>query len=160
MAVTHTHARMLKHKYLPSTPSLNRSYVRNPCMILTIQKCLMQHMQNATKICSAILKMACEMLQLTSIRLGIELQMQLVWCAAPGACKTDEWCKHTSISMLIETCLNLTIISRLIKGRKTWGWKTYITHKHTYYSIALAWRVRINNTVRIIIPANYCTPTN
>ncbi|KAF5932228.1 hypothetical protein HYC85_028399 [Camellia sinensis] len=45
MAVTHTHARMLKHKYLPSTPSQNKRYVRNPCMIPTIQKCLMQHMQ-------------------------------------------------------------------------------------------------------------------
>ena len=48
------------------------------CMILTMLKCLMQHMQNATKIGPAILRMACEMLQLTSIQLGIEIQMQLV----------------------------------------------------------------------------------
>ena len=50
----------------------------------------MQHMENATKIGSAILKMASKMLQLTSIQLGIEIQMQLVWCAEPGACNTDE----------------------------------------------------------------------
>ena len=46
LAFTHTHVRMLKHKYLPSTPSHNRSYVRNPYMVLTIQKCLMRHIQN------------------------------------------------------------------------------------------------------------------
>ena len=47
-------------------------------------------MQNATTIGSAILRMAYEMLQLTRIQLGIEVQRQLVWCAEPGACKTDE----------------------------------------------------------------------
>ena len=52
--------------------------VRNQCMILTIQKCLIQHMQNATIAGSAILDMACEMLQLTHIQFEIEIQMQLV----------------------------------------------------------------------------------
>ena len=78
MAVTHTHVRMLKQQNLPSPPSQNTSYVRNPCMILIIQKCLMQHMQNATIAGSAILNMAYEMLQLTCIQFGIENTMQLV----------------------------------------------------------------------------------
>ena len=47
-------------------------------MILTIQKCLMQHMQNATIAGLAILDMAYEMLQLTCIQLEIENTMQLV----------------------------------------------------------------------------------
>ena len=50
----------------------------------------MQHMQNATIAGSAILNMAYEMLQLTCIQFGIESTMQLVWCAEPGACNTDE----------------------------------------------------------------------
>ena len=35
-------------------------------------------------------KMAYEMLQLSCIQFGIESTMQLVWCAEPGACNTDE----------------------------------------------------------------------
>ena len=35
-------------------------------------------------------KMAYGLLQLSCIQFGIESTMQLVWCAEPGACKTDE----------------------------------------------------------------------
>ena len=35
-------------------------------------------------------KMVYEMLQLSFIQFGIKIQMQLVWCAEPGACNTDE----------------------------------------------------------------------
>ena len=35
-------------------------------------------------------KLVYEMLQLPCIQLGIESAMQLVWCAEPDACNTDE----------------------------------------------------------------------
>ena len=35
-------------------------------------------------------KMVYEMLQLSCIQFRIESTMQLVWCAEPGACDTDE----------------------------------------------------------------------
>ena len=41
-------------------------------------ECLMQRMQDETIAGSAILKMACEMLQLSRIQFGIEIQMQFV----------------------------------------------------------------------------------
>ena len=48
------------------------------------------HAKMQTIAGSAILNVAYEMLQLTCIQFGIESTMQLVWCAEPGACKTDE----------------------------------------------------------------------
>ena len=48
------------------------------------------HAKMQTIAGSAILNVAYEMLQLTCIQFEIESTMQLVWCAEPGACKTDE----------------------------------------------------------------------
>ena len=59
-------------------------------MILVHVKWLMHRIQNVTRVGSANLGMACEMLQLTSTQLGIEMQVQLARCIEPGACNTDE----------------------------------------------------------------------
>ena len=48
---------------------------------------LMQHMQDAIRVGSANLSMACEMQSVDArIQFGIEVQMQLAWCTEPGAC--------------------------------------------------------------------------
>ena len=48
------------------------------------------HAKMQTIAGSAILNMVYGMLQLSRIQFGIESTMQLVWCAEPGACNTDE----------------------------------------------------------------------
>ena len=132
MAATHMHARMLKHKNSPSTLSQNRNSLEIHAWILCIQKCLMQHMQNATIAGSAILNMAYEMLQLTCIQFW-NWNTNAVSMMRRARCMQNRWMNANMLSycMLIETCPNLTIISRYIKGKKDVGLED-IHHTHAH----------------------------
>ena len=89
MAVPHTHARMLKHK----------AYRVLQAKIETILE--IKHDPKYTKMPNAThancnysglgySRTLYGMLQLSCIQFRFESTMQLVWCAEPGACKTDE----------------------------------------------------------------------
>ena len=90
MEVTHTHARMLKHR----TYRVLQAKIETTIEIMHDPKYTEMpnatHAKKQTIAGSAILIMAYGMLQLTCIQFGIESTMQLVWCAEPGACNTDE----------------------------------------------------------------------
>ena len=78
MAVTHMHARMLKHKtyrVLQAKTEFTLEIMHDPKYAEMPNA---THAKMQTKAGSAILNMAYEMLQLTCIQFGIESTMQLV----------------------------------------------------------------------------------
>ena len=78
MAVTHTHARMLKHKTPRVLQAKTETHLKSCMNPKYTEMSNATHALMQTIAGSAILNMSYGMLQLTCIQLGIQMQMQLV----------------------------------------------------------------------------------
>ena len=132
MAVTHTHARMLKHKHLPSTPSQNRILLIIICMILVHVKMASATYARCNYNRLGYSKMAHDDVTTNTYSTWNWNTMQLVWCAEPGACKTNVW-MHACIAlgMLIKICPNTNHWNQVSKKEKEEGVRRHAhTHPH------------------------------
>ena len=84
----------------------------------------MQHIQDATRVGSANLNMACEMQSIDArIQFGIEIQMQLAWCTEPWYMQYK--CMNVRMHSIRYANFKYALVYHHKqvnkKGRKKWG---------------------------------------
>ena len=100
----------------------------------------MQHMLNATKIGSAILRWHMNatldnMVLYTYSRKYIEMQCSLNDAQSPVHARQMNGCTHASIRILIEICPKTNHQKLISKREKDVGLEDMHTHTHPYYKI-------------------------